>query len=325
MTGQKAEMTNHRDKSINSLQYLCQTSFMFNGKTVDRGFRSITHRTTIVRIINPYTITHHIIHHSSTRREPREPSKSWICPYQQSRKRKQKYTPDRQTRHGFPLMMLSPTSPSNASSSATLKTTAICLLLFLLCENRNPFPLRYFGFPSATLVRAFSLAPYCQRRSTISSTRSCTSTMHGQRIGISDDEPENESSSLELTPQRQKALRKQVQQFKARRTLPTFYFEDLQISKIQESMQVSQVSHAYVQIRGISKDDRSSVYDEALKLEAQLGDNIVLLDVQGHSATYVQLSHPDLTLFGTGKTNAWTKRPAKPRDVRGQIIKESTE
>lgn len=85
-----------------------------------------------------------------------------------------------------------------------------------------------------------------------------------------------------------------------------------------------------VQVRGISLGNKRMIFQEAealtYELNLEMGGNVEMVDLKGHAATFYSAS-PDkkkrkIILRTSYQEGAWEKRPKKPRDHRGQIIKD---
>ena len=127
-----------------------------------------------------------------------------------------------------------------------------------------------------------------------------------------------------LTPQQVKALRKEVSKRSKQRKLQSVPFDDND-NCLDEAASILQTDEL-VQIRSISIEDKRKVFDTVESLAEELSLHmqfpVFLVDTQGHKAVYYSPTTNKIQLRTTGKLNQWEKRPRKPRDNAGQIIRE---
>ena len=149
-------------------------------------------------------------------------------------------------------------------------------------------------------------------------------------ISNSDDELEA------LSPQQTKTLRKETAKRRAAKKLATVYLDDSERSedadfKIETLKEiVSQLeANELCQIRSISNDDKRRVLATMEQLAMQVSEEhnhkaVFLVEIVGHAAVLYcpnDNSGTCIPLRTTLKANAWEKRPRKPRDNAGQIIR----
>ncbi|CAJ1959636.1 unnamed protein product [Cylindrotheca closterium] len=149
------------------------------------------------------------------------------------------------------------------------------------------------------------------------------------------------------TPNQRTALKKEASKRQARKKLPSFVlpsndqlgsYSDETLGSIWKLLN----EHELVQIKGFAREseERRLTYDLAMKLclqleyeqERQINDDITLpvamLSYKGHSAIIysptLDNDHPKKFVLRTsvGQKNTWKARIKKPRDERGQIIKD---
>lgn len=128
-----------------------------------------------------------------------------------------------------------------------------------------------------------------------------------------------------LSPLQVKALRKEVSKRSKQRKLQSICFDD-NGDCLNEAASVLQTDEL-VEIRAISLCDKQEVFDivqvlaEELSLHMQQHP-VYMVETQGHKAVYYSPTTSKIVLRTTGKLNQWEKRPRKPRDNAGQIIRE---
>lgn len=130
-----------------------------------------------------------------------------------------------------------------------------------------------------------------------------------------------------LTPNQIKLLRKEAAQRLARKSLAQVFLpNEMDDATTLETISQKLQQHELVQVRGISRDNIRHVYAETqqIVMELNLMDatrTVDMVETSGHSSIlYAPADPPRITLRSSYKEGQWTKKPKKPRDIRGQII-----
>lgn len=152
-----------------------------------------------------------------------------------------------------------------------------------------------------------------------------------------------------LTPRQIKALRRETAQRRAAKTLATVFlprdaeecggpppFSSQTLAEIGNQLQ----KHALVEVRGVAVHDKRLVktvaerlaFEVALENSSNSDDNkpVFVVDIRGHACVLFRPNNDDdgdssnnslPPLRTTRKANRWRKRPRKPRDNAGQIVR----
>lgn len=142
-----------------------------------------------------------------------------------------------------------------------------------------------------------------------------------------------------LAPNQIKLLRKEASQRLARKSLAQVFLpeEDTESSHIIANDDETNLEtilqllhqHELVQVRGISRNNIRHVYAETqqmiLELNLLVSDSqqrmVELVETSGFSSIlYAPADPPKIILRTSYKEGQWSKKPKKPRDIRGQII-----
>ena len=142
----------------------------------------------------------------------------------------------------------------------------------------------------------------------------------------------DDSELEELTPQQIKTLRKEASKRQARKQLATVFLDRAETegpfaSETLQSIGKRLEREELVQVRGIAVDEKRNVkaVSERLALEVSMEMNndspVFVVDIKGHAAILFCANGRGILLRTTLKANQWDKRPRKPRDNSGQIIR----
>mmetsp|Transcript_7903 Transcript_7903/g.16974 ORF Transcript_7903/g.16974 Transcript_7903/m.16974 type:complete len:236 (-) Transcript_7903:214-921(-) len=218
------------------------------------------------------------------------------------------------------------------------------------------------GWISARALYVTAFIVPSEQRSKFSTIRTFTVPSQSTKISVVWDpqNPDSGSEFVEFPTASQKAeIKKEAKKKKARKQMPYFSFSDEEtngpwsdetITAIFKQLAESEM----MELRGICRESRRDVFqtakwfcedlediicpssdseDEEEGLEDQEDGGmhlpVALVSTKGHTALIycptLPVDHPNKLILRTsvGQKNLWRSRPKAPRDIRGQIIKES--